>query len=120
MNTDTYTGEPRRSASGVAMASDGGRALEGKTALVTGGGAVVAVSSIAGVLTHRLMAPYSVSKAALDMLVRNFADELGPYGIRVNGVRPGLVPTETSDPLASHEATRSDYLAQMPLGRLGT
>ena len=86
----------------------------------SGGGSIVAMSSIAGALTHPLMAPYSVAKAALDMLVRNAADELGRFGIRVNGVRPGLVPTGASDPLVSHEATREDYLAQMPLGRLGT
>jgi NAD(P)-dependent dehydrogenase (short-subunit alcohol dehydrogenase family) len=85
-----------------------------------GGGSIVAVSSIAAALTHPLMAPYSVAKAALDMLVRNAADELGAFGIRVNGVRPGLVPTGASDPLVSHEPTRDDYLAQMPLGRLGT
>lgn len=85
-----------------------------------GGGAVVAVSSIAGCLTHPLMAAYSTSKAGLEMLLRNAADELGRFGIRVNGVRPGLVPTEASDPLATHEATRADYLAQMPLGRVGT
>ena len=86
----------------------------------SGGGAVVAVSSIAGALTHPLMAPYSVAKAAIDMLVRNAADELGPFGVRVNGVRPGLVPTGASDPLVTHDPTREDYLAQMPLGRLGT
>ena len=85
-----------------------------------GGGSVVAVSSIAGRLTHPLMAPYSVAKAAIDMLVRNAAHELGPFGIRVNAVQPGLVPTGASDPLASHDATREDYLSQMPLGRLGT
>ena len=84
-----------------------------------GGGSIVAVSSIAGVLTHRIMAPYSASKAGMEMLVKNAADELGTYGIRVNAVRPGLVPTDTSDPLASNELTRADYLAQMPLGRLG-
>jgi NAD(P)-dependent dehydrogenase (short-subunit alcohol dehydrogenase family) len=85
-----------------------------------GGGSVVAVSSIAGALTHPMMAPYSVAKAAIDMLVRNAADELGAFGIRVNGVRPGLVPTGASDPLVTHDATRDDYLAQMPLARLGT
>ncbi len=84
-----------------------------------GGASFVAVSSIAGVLTHPLMAAYSTSKAALDMLVRNAADELGRFGVRVNGVRPGLVPTGASDPLVAHEETRQDYLAQMPLGRLG-
>jgi NAD(P)-dependent dehydrogenase (short-subunit alcohol dehydrogenase family) len=85
-----------------------------------GGGSIVAVSSIAGALTHPLMAPYSVAKAGIDMLVRNAADELGDFGVRVNGVRPGLVPTGASDPLVSHAGTRDDYLAQMPLGRLGT
>lgn len=85
-----------------------------------GQAAFVAVSSIAGVLTHPQMAAYSTSKAGLEMLVRNAADELGRFGVRANGVRPGLVPTEASDPLASHGPTRDDYLAQMPLSRLGT
>jgi len=89
-------------------------------ALVAGTGAAVAISSIAGALTHRYMAAYSVSKAGLDMLVRNAADELGRFGVRVNGVRPGLVPTGASDPLVTDETTRTDYLDQMPLGRTGT
>lgn len=86
----------------------------------SGGGAIVAISSIAGALTHRLMGPYSASKAALEMLVRNAADELGAWSIRVNAVRPGLVPSDASAPLAGHDATRHDYLEQMPLRRLGT
>ncbi|WP_116999741.1 SDR family NAD(P)-dependent oxidoreductase [Desertimonas flava] len=89
-------------------------------ALVAGKGAAVAISSIAGALTHRYMAAYSVSKAGLDMLVRNAADELGRFGVRINGVRPGLVPTGASDPLVTDETTRTDYLDQMPLGRTGT
>jgi NAD(P)-dependent dehydrogenase (short-subunit alcohol dehydrogenase family) len=85
-----------------------------------GGGSIVAVSSIAGHLTHRQLGAYAVAKAGVEMLVRNAADELGAYGIRVNGVRPGLVPTDASGPLNEHEGTREDYLAQMPLGRTGT
>ena len=85
-----------------------------------GGGAIVAISSIAGSHTHRHLAAYSVSKAALDMLVRNAADELGEFGVRVNAVRPGLVPTDASQPLDADPATRADYIAQMPLGRTGT
>ena len=84
------------------------------------GGAIVAVSSIAGHLTHRNLGQYCVAKAGVEMLVRNSADELGQYGIRVNGVRPGLVPTEMAAGLEQTEAVREDYLAQMPLGRLGT
>lgn len=85
-----------------------------------GGGSVVAVSSIAAPLTHRYMGAYAVSKAGLEALVRNAADELGRAGVRVNAVRPGLVPTELAGPLAADEGIRADYLAQMPLGRLGT
>jgi NAD(P)-dependent dehydrogenase (short-subunit alcohol dehydrogenase family) len=86
----------------------------------SGGGSIVAISSIAGSHTHRHLAAYSVSKAALDMLVRNAADELGEFGVRVNAVRPGLVPTDASRPLDADPHTRADYLAQMPLGRTGT
>ena len=85
-----------------------------------GGGSMVAISSIAAVLTHRFMTAYCVSKAAIDMLVRNVADELGPQNVRVNGVRPGLVPTDISTGLMSSNAIRADYLSQMPLGRVGT
>ncbi|MEM9711765.1 MAG: SDR family oxidoreductase [Actinomycetota bacterium] len=84
------------------------------------GGSIVAISSIAGLLTHRLMTAYCVSKAGLEMLVRNSADELGAHGIRVNAVRPGLVPTEIADGLVRNDGIVADYLDQMPLARLGT
>jgi NAD(P)-dependent dehydrogenase (short-subunit alcohol dehydrogenase family) len=54
------------------------------------------------------------------MMVRNAADELGRFGVRVNEVRPGLVPTDISAGLNNDEATRQDYLDQMPLARTGT
>lgn len=86
----------------------------------SGGGSIVAISSIAAPLTHRYMAPYSVSKAAVETLVKNAADELGMANVRVNAVRPGLVPTELATPLHSNEEIVEDYLEQMPLRRLGT
>ncbi len=89
-------------------------------AMVAGGGSIVAISSIAGVLTHRWMTAYCVSKAGLEMLVRNAADELGGAGIRVNAVRPGLVPTDMAAPLVANPPIQADYLDQMPLRRLGT
>ena len=52
-------------------------------------------------LVHRrhrpaaFMGMYSVTKAGLDELVRVSASELGPFGIRVNAIRPGWVATET-------------------------
>jgi NAD(P)-dependent dehydrogenase (short-subunit alcohol dehydrogenase family) len=87
---------------------------------MTEGGSIVAISSIAGSHTHRLMATYAVSKSAVDALVRNAADELGAQNIRVNAVRPGLVPTDLTEPILDAEGIVNDYLQQMPLGRLGT
>ncbi len=84
-----------------------------------GGGAMCAISSIAGLRTHKLMAAYCTSKAAIDMLVRNTADELGALNIRVNSVCPGLVETELSKGLHETPAMREDYLACMPIARTG-
>jgi NAD(P)-dependent dehydrogenase (short-subunit alcohol dehydrogenase family) len=90
------------------------------------GGSIVAISSIAGVLGGRFRAAYAASKAALDMLVKVSADELGPFGIRVNSVRPGLVPSDATaslfdpQPGSALAEVQRDYLRNMPLGRLGT
>jgi NAD(P)-dependent dehydrogenase (short-subunit alcohol dehydrogenase family) len=89
-------------------------------AMTGAGGAIVATSSIAGVLTHRFMAAYCASKAGVEMLVRCAADELGALGIRVNAVRPSLVPTDLAAPFAGDPAIVNDYLDQIPLARLGT
>ena len=85
----------------------------------SGGGAICAISSIAGVRTHRFMGPYCVSKAGIDMLVRNTADELGTANIRVNSVCPGLVETELASGLLETEEVYEDYLDCMPVRRHG-
>lgn len=84
-----------------------------------GGGSIVAVSSIAACLTHRYLGAYCVSKAGVDMLVRVAADELGAGGVRVNCVRPGLVDTELVSGVTATPAVLDDYLAQMPIRRVG-
>lgn len=86
----------------------------------SGGGAICSISSIAGVRTHRFMGPYCVSKAGIDMLVRNCADELGVANIRVNSVCPGLVDTELATGLMTTEAVYNDYMDCMPISRNGT
>jgi len=91
----------------------------GASAVRAGGGSMVAISSIAGHASHRWMAAYCVSKAGVDMLVRTAADELGRFGVRVNSVRPGLVDTELAAMLVNDEGIVSDYLAQMPVSRVG-
>lgn len=91
----------------------------GRAMAKNGGGAICAISSIAGVRTHRFMGPYCVSKAGIDMLVRNSADELGVANIRVNSVCPGLVDTEIAAGLMTTEEVHKDYMDCMPIGRTG-
>lgn len=92
----------------------------GEAMVRSGGGAFVGISSIAAPLTHPYMAAYCVSKAGLEALVRTAADELGRANVRVNAVRPGIVPTELAAPLEDDPAVLADYLAQMPISRTGT
>jgi NAD(P)-dependent dehydrogenase (short-subunit alcohol dehydrogenase family) len=92
----------------------------GEAMVRSGGGSFVAISSIAAPLTHPFMSAYCVSKAGLEALVRTAADELGRASVRVNAVRPGIVPTELAAPLEQDPAVLADYLAQMPISRTGT
>jgi NAD(P)-dependent dehydrogenase (short-subunit alcohol dehydrogenase family) len=84
-----------------------------------GGGAMCAISSIAGVRTHRFMHAYCASKAAIDMLVRTSADEIGAQNVRVNSVCPGLVDTDIAAGLFATDVVHQDYLDCMPMGRTG-
>jgi len=60
-------------------------------------GRIVNITSAAGLGTSITGTTfYSTTKAALAMLTRRFAMELGPYGITVNAVSPGFIPTEAS------------------------
>jgi NAD(P)-dependent dehydrogenase (short-subunit alcohol dehydrogenase family) len=86
----------------------------------SGGGSIIAMSSIAGVSTHRLMSAYCVGKAGIEMLVKVAADELGEQGIRVNAVQPGLVDTDLVAFITAGGKLLDDYLDQMPVARVGT
>lgn len=87
-----------------------------------GGGSIICTSSSAGGYSFPFMPSYSVAKAALEALVRVSADELGHLGIRVNAIRPGLVPTDASKPgmLVADEDQRATVLREKPLSRVGT
>jgi NAD(P)-dependent dehydrogenase (short-subunit alcohol dehydrogenase family) len=54
------------------------------------------------------------------MLCRYAADELGPTGVRVNTVQPGIVDDELMAPITAGGPLLDEYLAQMPIGRVGT
>jgi NAD(P)-dependent dehydrogenase (short-subunit alcohol dehydrogenase family) len=95
------------------------------------GGAVVNISSVAATIAFPAIAGYSATKSAVDRLTRVGAMEAGKlgYGVRVNCIYPGLVPTEMGMKLAtdvvaaglfaSPEAAVGAIIEQTPSGRLG-
>lgn len=81
-------------------------------------GCIVLISSVWGVHGASCEAAYAASKGAVIALAKSLAKELGPSGIRVNCIAPGVIET---DMMASFSAAEKKELAeQTPLGRLGT
>ncbi|PYE12761.1 3-oxoacyl-[acyl-carrier protein] reductase [Williamsia limnetica] len=93
------------------------------------GGSIVNVASTAGIAAEAGYGAYVVTKHALVGLTRLLAAELGPSGVRVNAVAPGMIHTDLGaselDVIADssgstvEEATRA-VVDGIPLGRLGT
>lgn len=96
--------------------------------LMASGGSIVLVSSVAA---HRARAGnpiYGATKAGVNRLVKQFAHELGPSGIRVNSISPGQTPTQltywdergSAAPVDAAGPTHGpDKAARLPLRRRG-
>ena len=87
------------------------------------GSVVVNLSSVAAQRPFSGLAPYCISKAAVDMLTKAAALELAPRGVRVVGVAPGTVETSFHAAAGMGEAVAASYYdascATHPLGRVG-
>lgn len=84
------------------------------------GGSIVNISSVVSTLAVPNAAVYSATKAAVDAVTRSLAKELGPRGIRVNAINPGMVETEgTHTAGISGSEWQQQVIQQTPLGRIG-
>ena len=84
-----------------------------------GGGAVVLLSSIAGLKGQGKLGVYALSKAAVMQLARSLAVEWGRSNIRVNTIAPGLVRTDMARALWDDPDRLAQALESYPLGRIG-
>ncbi|HEX6292790.1 MAG TPA: glucose 1-dehydrogenase [Herpetosiphonaceae bacterium] len=85
--------------------------------LARGSGKIINVASVAGLTPGAGMGLYSVTKAAVLMLTQSLAQELGPRGIQVNAIAPGVIKTKFSTALWSNERLVSGI--ERRAGRLG-
>ncbi len=83
------------------------------------GGAIVNIASLGGIYVTPGLGPYCISKAAIIMMTKCLAAELGSHKIRVNCIAPGIIKTKFSEALWSNEKLMADYLKRMPLGKIG-
>jgi len=82
-------------------------------------GSLVFVSSMAGLMASPLQGIYGMTKAAVISLTKTLAFELGPSGIRVNAIAPGLVDTRFSQAMIQNPDIVERIVARCPLGRYG-
>jgi NAD(P)-dependent dehydrogenase (short-subunit alcohol dehydrogenase family) len=87
---------------------------------MTNGGAIVVTASLNAVQPGRGMSAYCAAKAGAAMLVQVAAMELGPAGIRVNAIAPGLVRTGLTDGMWMMPEIVAEYVENAPIGRSAT
>jgi len=80
-------------------------------------GAIVNISSIAGLRPRPLSIAYAATKAGVIALTKGLAQALAPHGIRVNAVSPGLIDTEMIADV--DESLKQQLIADTPIPRLG-
>ncbi|NQX88698.1 MAG: SDR family oxidoreductase [Halioglobus sp.] len=81
-----------------------------------GGGSFIGMSSLAGHITHPWFGAYPVSKAGIEAMMCNAADENGPDNVRFNAIRPGFVATELMEGIPRDGEVYDSYISNTPLG----
>ena len=82
-----------------------------------GSGSIVNIASNGGIHATPALAAYGASKAAIIHLTKTMAMELGPRGVRVNAIAPGLVETHMARALIENQAGYEAFLKRNPLRR---
>jgi NAD(P)-dependent dehydrogenase (short-subunit alcohol dehydrogenase family) len=84
-----------------------------------GSGSIINIASIAGLRPQFHSLLYSMTKAALIMMTQSYAVELGPMGVRVNAIAPGLIQTLLSEYFWKDEGRREKQLGHQPIKHMG-
>jgi NAD(P)-dependent dehydrogenase (short-subunit alcohol dehydrogenase family) len=83
-------------------------------------GTIVNIGSIDGIRPEINRSLYGISKAALNALTKALGKELGPFGIRINTICPGIIKTSFSKVLWTDETIKNQVEKNIPISRFGT
>ena len=92
--------------------------LAARLMIEQGGGRILNISSVGGVSPDKGLGVYCISKAAINMMTRALALELGEHNITVNALALGVVQTRFSQALWSNEKLMAEEMRHTPLGRI--
>jgi NAD(P)-dependent dehydrogenase (short-subunit alcohol dehydrogenase family) len=84
-----------------------------------GAGSIINIASISGIRPQMHGLLYSMTKAALIMMTQSYALELGPRGVRVNAIAPGLIQTRLSEYYWNNSERREAIVSRQPIRHLG-
>ncbi|MDE2903871.1 MAG: SDR family NAD(P)-dependent oxidoreductase [Chloroflexota bacterium] len=84
-----------------------------------GGGVIINMSSIRANVGGFIHTSYCATKGGVRMLTKAAAVELGPHGVRVCAIGPGVAETPLTESLLASQEALDDQLARVPMGRLG-
>jgi dehydrogenase/reductase SDR family member 4 len=84
-----------------------------------GAGSIINIASISGLKPQFHGMLYSLTKAALIMMTQSYALELGPGGVRVNAIAPGLIQTALSEFYWKNETRAAEQMARQPIRHVG-
>lgn len=82
-------------------------------------GCIVNMASIAAYAGQAASLGYSPSKGAIKMLTQSLAQELAPFGVRVNALAPGVIATPMTAATREDPARLQGFLTRIPMGRVG-
>jgi len=91
----------------------------GRVMMAQGAGSIIASSSVRATTIEPGLAIYGATKAAISLLVKGFAAEVGPHGVRVNAIAPSIIATPLTEPIKARPSIYETYAKHTVIGRWG-
>ena len=80
---------------------------------------IINTASVSSARGHKELSIYAAAKGGISQMTKVLAHEWAPFGIRVNAVAPGYIPTTQTADILDDKVKKNELLSKIPLGRFG-